>query len=50
LLAFVFDAESDRTITVDLTDGERAIQTHDLDHPFEGSLIEDPHTILVTVS
>ncbi len=49
-LAFVFDAESDRTITVDLTAGQWAIQTPDPEQPFEGPPAEDPHTILVTVS
>ncbi len=49
-LAFLFDAESDRTITVDLTDGQWAIQTPDPEQPFEGPPTEDPHTILVTVS
>ena len=49
-LAFVFDAESDRTITVDLTAGQWAIQTPDPEQPFEGPPTEDPHTILVTVS
>ena len=48
-LTFVFDAESDRTITVDLTDGQWAIQTPDPEQPFEGSPTDDPHTILVTV-
>jgi hypothetical protein len=49
-LAFVFDAESDRTITVDLTAGQWALQTPDPGQPFEGPPTEDPHTILVTVS
>ena len=49
-LAFVFDAESDRTITVDFTDGQWAIQTPDPEQPFEGPPTEDPHTTLVTVS
>ena len=49
-LAFVFDPESDRTITVDLTEGQWAIQTPDPEQPFEGPPTEDPHTILVAVS
>ena len=47
-LAFVFDAESDRTITVDLTAGQWAIQTNDPEEPFEGPPSEDPHAILLT--
>ena len=49
-LAFVFDAESDRILTVDLTEGQWVIQTPDPEQPFEGPPTEDPHTILVTVS
>ncbi len=48
--AFVFDGASDRTITVDLTEGQWAIQTPDPEQPFEGPPTEDPHTILLTVS
>ena len=49
-LAFLFDAGPDRTITVDLTEGQWAIQTPDPGQPFDGPPTEDPHTILVTVS
>jgi hypothetical protein len=48
--AFVFDGESDRTITVELTTGQWALQTSDPEQPFEGPPIEDPHAILLTVS
>jgi hypothetical protein len=48
--AFVFDGDSDRTITVDLTAGQWALQTSDPEQPFEGPPTEDPHAILLTVS
>jgi hypothetical protein len=48
--AFVFDGESARTITVDLTEGDWAIQTPDPEQPFDGPPTEDPHAILLTVS
>ena len=49
-LAFVFDGTVDRTITVNLTEGQWVLQTPDPDQPFEGDPTQDPHTILVTVS
>lgn len=49
-LAFLFDAEQDRTITVDLEPGQWAINTPDPENPFEGDPMEDPHAILFTVS
>lgn len=48
--ALVFDGASDRTITVDLTEGQWVLQTPDPEQPFEGDPVEDPYTILVTVS
>jgi hypothetical protein len=48
-LAFIFDAEQDRTITVDLTPGQWAIQSADPEKPFEGPPTEDPHAILFMV-
>jgi uncharacterized cupredoxin-like copper-binding protein len=49
-LAFVFDGASDRTITVDLTEGQWVLQTPNPEQPFDGDPTQDPHTILVTVS
>ena len=49
-LAFVFDGEQDRSITVDLTPGQWAISSSDPEKPFEGPPTEDPHAILFTVS
>jgi hypothetical protein len=48
--AFVFDAEQDRTIEVELTPGQWAIGMPDPDAPFEGPPTEDPHLVLVTVT
>ena len=47
---FVFDAEADRTLTVDLTPGQWAIETPDPENQFEGPPTENPHAILFTVS
>ena len=49
-LAFDFDGTVDRTITVNLTEGEMGVQTPDPEQPFEGDPTQDAHTILVTVS
>ena len=48
-LAFVFDAEQDRQLTVDLTPGQWGISSSDPESPFEGPPTEDPHVALVTV-
>lgn len=50
VLAFVFDAEQDRSITIDLTPGQWALTTPDSENPFEGPPDEDPHGTLITVS
>lgn len=47
--AFVFDSERDRTLTVDLTPGEWAIQVPDPENQFEGPPTEDPHGASFTV-
>ena len=49
-LAFVFDAEQDRTITLDLTPGQWAITSGDPESPFEGPPVEDPHAVMITVT
>lgn len=49
-LSFIFDAEQDRSITVDLTPGQWAISSSDPEKPFEGPPDQDPHAILITVS
>lgn len=43
--AYVFDAEQDRTMTVDLTAGEWAIGIQDPEKPFDGPPTEDPHVV-----
>jgi hypothetical protein len=48
--AFVFDAEQDRTITLELTPGQWAIQTPDPEKPFEGPIAENKHAVLLTVT
>lgn len=49
-LAFVFDAEQDRRLSVQLTPGQWAIQSSDPESPFDGPPTEDPHAILITVT
>lgn len=49
-LAFVFDAEQDRRITVELTPGTWALSSSDPEKPFEGPPTEDPHVVLVEVT
>jgi hypothetical protein len=48
-LAFVFDGTIDRTITVNLTEGQWVLQTGP-EQPFPGNPTQDPHTTLLTVS
>lgn len=49
-LAFIFDAEQDRTITLNLTPGQWVIGSADPGNPFEGPPTEDPHAIIITVT
>lgn len=48
-LAFVFDGEQDRSLTVELTPGRWAVSSSDPEKPFEGPPTEDPHAVLITV-
>lgn len=49
-LAFVFDAEQDRTLTIDLTPGTWVITSGDPEQPYEGPPTEDPHAVVITVT
>ena len=48
--AFVFDAEQDRTLSVDLTPGTWVLVTPDPENPFEGPVGDDPHAAVITVT
>lgn len=48
--AFVFDAEQDRSVTVDLTPGQWAIQVADPDDESSPPPDEDPYAVVFTVS
>ena len=48
--SFMFDAEADRTLTVNLTPGQWAIETPDPENQFEGPPQDNPHLILFTVA
>jgi hypothetical protein len=47
--AYVFDAEQDRTISVDLTPGRWALQSGDPEEQTDEPLDEDPFTVMFTV-
>ena len=48
--SFVFDADQDRLVTVDLTPGTWVIGMPDPDNEFEGTPDEDPYAVVVTVT
>jgi hypothetical protein len=48
--SFVFDADQDRLVTVDLTPGTWVIGMPDPENEFEGTPDEDPYAVVVTVT
>lgn len=50
VFTFVFDAEQDRTITIELTPGTWVLGMPDPENQFEGPVTEDPDAVIITVT